>query len=51
VPFVVEFKSVNTEKHSVKLLWSTPGSDAEEPIPPEALVHDKKQESVLPKAP
>ncbi|MFO0802613.1 MAG: PA14 domain-containing protein [Gemmataceae bacterium] len=47
----VTFKCINTEKHSVRLLWSLPGTDAEELIPPESLLHDKKAESVLGKAP
>lgn len=44
-------KTINTDRHSVKLLWSLPGTEAEELIPPEALLHDKKAESVLGKAP
>ena len=51
VSLVVEFKCINTEKHGVKLLWSIPGSDAEEPVPGEVFAHDKKLEPVLGKSP
>ena len=51
VTIVVEFKCINTDKHSVKLLWSIPGTDTEEVIPPEVFYHDRKAESVLGKSP
>lgn len=51
VAIEVSFKSINTDRHSVKLLWSLPGVETEEPVPPEALIHDKKAESVLGKLP
>lgn len=51
VPIVVEFKSVNAEKHNVKLLWSMPGTEAEELVPAENFYHDRKLETVLGKSP
>ena len=43
------FKCINTDRHSLKLMWNLPGTDAEELIPPEVLFHDRKTEVLLAK--
>lgn len=46
-PFMVEFTTLNTDKHKLRLAWVAPGSNTEETIPLECFFHDKKYDNLL----